>query len=160
MIIYFKIGSQVTQATCYVAEDDLKFSKLRIWVSWFNKAKEGGGHVKSFSRDPLPFPRFYPSALLHSFSCKPVSLTAEYWTLCSSGEGSWSNPITVVLEGEFLIGCWSIYTCMGLSLIPILPSTHVGTLEKHILPLGGLLQIGIMHENFSLSCHFCQLLVY
>lgn len=41
------------------------------------------------------------SNFLFSFSFFP----AEYYTLCPGGEGFRPNPITIILEGQFLTSC-------------------------------------------------------
>lgn len=40
-----------------------------------------------------------------NFLVSPFFLQAEYYTLCPGGEGFRPNPITIILEGEFVAIC-------------------------------------------------------
>ncbi|CAO2630951.1 FBN3, partial [Lemmus lemmus] len=83
----------------YTYTPTLKYTEsLGSSTKLIQQSKERGTHVASFSRGLLPSTRFYSSASLHSSSCKPVSLAAEYRTLCPGGKGFRPNPITLILE--------------------------------------------------------------
>lgn len=48
---------------------------------------------------------FQPLGSENETSCFPFFSPAEYYTLCPGGEGFRPNPITIILEGEFIAIC-------------------------------------------------------